>query len=619
MQLIRIPILSLVTLVLTTSLFAIDKARVETRVEEVHNELGIDGEGVIVAILDRGIDYRVNDFRNEDGSTRIKYILDFIDNRDTGIVYTEAQINEALTNDTPLGHRDAVGHGTTTTGIAAGNGRNSAGVLRGMAPKATLIIVKITSDGAPAHDDQPAETGFGGLGLVMKGMDFVVEKAAELGMPVVMLPNIGSNFGPTDGTSEFTRKIDSTVGPGIPGVAFLNGPGDEGGGLNRAEGTIQPGETASLEIEKAQPGNLRFDLWYPTIGAGEVGLEFTIKTPGGTTYGPYVPVTAENARDTKLNVDGLFSYYHSGRDVDFHSSTNQRREVLVDFLSDTGTYTIEMKRPDGAPSATEFQATLNWSAYKQNPQNAFKTFLVPGNVWDGATAFNNISPTNYVLQDQWTDVNGVARTAAAIDGAINDIWAGSSIGPTFDGRLGVDIAAPGQFVIITYAPDSWWATAKFNMIQDDENGSYGLANAVSAAAPQVTGIVALMLQANPDLDQIQIRNILRNTARADEFTGDDVPNATWGYGKVDAYAAVQAALASADNVIYTEIKLANDSPELTFTSIQGLSYKIEYKNEINDPEWTELVSGLVADSTSTTYLDETFGNLTRRFYRIIQE
>ncbi|MDQ8186789.1 S8 family serine peptidase [Pelagicoccus sp. SDUM812002] len=316
-----------------------------------------------------------------------------------------------------LATRDAVGHGTTTTGIAAGNGRNSVdGKYMGIAPKASIIAVKVTSDGVPAHDDQPAEASFYDGNLVFKGMDFVVAKAAELKMPVVMLPNIGSNGGPTDGTSQFSRKIDEIVGSGIKGVAFLNGPGDEGGAANHAQGTIAPGETASLKVEKARADGIVVDLWYPTIGAGESGLEFTITTPSGESFGPYASVANEGARDSRNNDGDPFTYYHNGRDVDFSLSTSQKRQVWISITGETGTYTIDIKRGDTAPTSTTFQASLNFANYSQSPANGFTTYASSGNIWDGATAFNNISPTNYVLQNAWTDIDGVARVAPAAAG-----------------------------------------------------------------------------------------------------------------------------------------------------------------------------------------------------------
>ena len=66
-----------------------------------------------------------------------------------------------------------------------------------------------------------------------------------------------------------------------------------------------------------------------------------------------------------------------------------------------------------------------------------------------------------------------------------------------------------------------------------------MAGAVSAAAPVVTGIVALMLEVNPTLDAGSIKKILQDTARSDRFTGP-TPNTLWGHGKVDAYEALMA-------------------------------------------------------------------------------
>ena len=100
------------------------------------------------------------DFRNADGTTRIKMMWDMSAQNlcSTGnpapIVYTEAEINAALSGGAPVAERDAVGHGTVTAGIAAGNGSalgKSSAQYAGIAPEADLLIVKVTSEGAPAH------------------------------------------------------------------------------------------------------------------------------------------------------------------------------------------------------------------------------------------------------------------------------------------------------------------------------------------------------------------------------------------------------------------------------------------------------------------------------------
>src|SRR6185369_1407130 len=106
-----------------------------------------------------------------------------------GTIYAKTQINSALSAGTSLSIRDAVGHGTTTTGIAAGGGRALA-KYRGVAPEARLIVVKCVSDGAPAHDSEPVEAAYPNVkALFTNAVDFVTAKAAELGLPCVMLLN----------------------------------------------------------------------------------------------------------------------------------------------------------------------------------------------------------------------------------------------------------------------------------------------------------------------------------------------------------------------------------------------------------------------------------------------
>ena len=162
-------------------------------------------------------------------------------------MYTRRQFDEALSGGAPLATRDAVGHGTTSTGIPAGNGRNSANrKYRGIAPNATIIAVKVVAGG-----DGSDEPHFCELDALPVAIDFVVDKARELSMPVVMLLNLGSIGGPTDGTSALSRKIDSTVGPDRPGVVFVTGVGDDGvpsKTQNRAAGDVPNGGTLDLRF-----------------------------------------------------------------------------------------------------------------------------------------------------------------------------------------------------------------------------------------------------------------------------------------------------------------------------------------------------------------------------------
>ena len=517
---------------------ALDRVRVEGNIDAAIAKYGLSGNGVLIAILDRGVDWMNNDFRSLDGTTRIAGIFDLTDNTGAGdpgnpygigTLYTRAQINAALTGGPTLAHRDAVGHGTTTTSIAGGNGRNStAGKYRGVAPNAEFLIAKITSDGAPAHDGQPAEAPFNNSAVFPTAIDWVKAQAAALGKPVVMLLNVGSQGGPTDGTSTLARKIDSATGPGIPGVVFVSGPGDDGGMDNRAGGSVAQGGVQSVQIQKGVAGTLIFDLWYPDTD------RFTISfnTPSGN-FGPYAG-PALNTGAVDLNI-GPLTFYHRGSAQDFFGATSPKRELYLQITGPIGAYTVTLTGTTVVGTG-RFDATLNPSMlYNASNTNKFLSHVAPGSIWDMASALYDICPNSYVGRTNWIDIDGFPRSHS--QGVLNDLWPGSSVGPTFDGRLGVDLSAPGDRLVTAYNPLSYWATFRFNLINDG-GGLYGIASAVSAAAPIVTGTIALMLEMNPTLDAPAVKNLLHN-ARADLLTGP-VPNTRWGYGKLDAMAVLDA-------------------------------------------------------------------------------
>lgn len=156
--------------------------------------LSLTGRGVLVAVIDTGIDYSNAVFRNEDGTTRILYLWDqsLSENPPEGYLigseYTKEQIDEALRQPTLMLRRqmvpsqDVSGHGTAVAGVAAGNGNG----YRGVAYESDLLVVKL---GLPRLNGFPRTTE------LMQAIDYVVKKALELRRPVAINISFGNTYG----------------------------------------------------------------------------------------------------------------------------------------------------------------------------------------------------------------------------------------------------------------------------------------------------------------------------------------------------------------------------------------------------------------------------------------
>jgi hypothetical protein len=176
---------------------------------------------------------------------------------------------------------------------------------------------------------------------------------------------------------------------------------------------------------------------------------------------------------------------------------------------------------------------------------------LPGNsnstVGSPASAGKIISVGSYVTTNSWTDIDNQPRqwtnpdptrqTENQVVPQIGQKSYFSSVGPTRDGRTAPDISAPGELI---FSPLSSHLTEgqgyqRYLVLQ---GGMYVANQGTSMASPHVAGVVALMLEINPDLTYEEVLDILRETARTDSFTGS-VPNNRFGMGKVDAYEAVK--------------------------------------------------------------------------------
>jgi len=499
---------------------------IETQTDRAVAKYGVSGKGVTIAILDRGIDWRNPDFIKSDGGTRIKWLLDMTGQNwcdgtnPRPTEYSEAQINAALAATGTIDSRDAVGHGTATAGAAAGNGRAFGnGTYRGIAPEADLVIVKLTSDGAPAHDSSRAEAAF--QGCVNDALDWLDQKLTQLGQPAVALINSGTQWGPIDGTSAISRRLDQVFGSSRPGRVFVAPAGDEGGVGSHAGGDFAASPSTTVRLMKSSGAVAFLGLWYSGSARAQVSVVFE----DGTTVGPVGPGMSLRQSDVVLQ------QFEPGTEFYPWRSSSGDRAVYVRIDGHQGLGSV---RIDGlGQRAGHFDL---YASGLDAPVH-FVDHLAVGSSQDLAATRSAIVAGAYVAQTSWTDMDGLVRSAAS-EGAVGELWARSAAGPTRDGRLGVDIAAPGHNEFVSYAPSSYWATVRSNLVRDG-GGWYGRFGATSGSAPLLLGAVALLLEVDPTMTAEQVRQIVHGGALSDRFTSA-TPNTAWGYGKLNVLGSLDA-------------------------------------------------------------------------------
>jgi len=513
--------------------------RNEARIDLVQSQYSLSGQGVLTVMMDRGIDYRHPDFIDAAGNTRIAYIFDLYDDTGAndadnpygvGTIYDRSEINAALQSGSSSIPTDIFGHGTATTGIMSGNGTgiDDAERFRGVAHQAEIISIIVTKDGVPAFGNYPGRGGAFNPGLLPVAFQFAEDKINELGLPSITLLNIGSIQNPTDGSTGFCDVVEDFV---AQGHTFVCGVGDDGGKDNHMIASLMEGQTTEIQIQKGEAGNLRLSGWY----SEEDRISVRIERPDGTIEGPFASPSGPGLGSSEF-LDQI-NLYHRGANVEFANSDANLRQLLIDISAQTGTYKILLDATRVQSDGT-FNAFLNPSRF--NNDNAFLNNNNPGgNIHEFSACPSVISPGDYVATNTYVDINGVNRMRTG-EGAPGELWKGSSVGPTMDGRLGIDLAAPGELAAAAYSPDSYYANFSFNILQGSE-GEYGLQTAVSASAPLTAGVIALMLEVNPNLTPAEIKLILQETSRMDSFT-ETTPNPSWGYGKLDALAAVERVL-----------------------------------------------------------------------------
>ena len=453
---------------------------------------GLSGEGVLVGVVDSGIDYFHPDFRNEDGSSRILRLWDQSipgnppEGYLTGTEYAKEEIDKALALGETEGRRfipsrDFSGHGTAVLGIAAGNGRASDGVNRGIAYKSDLLVVKMGN---------ARESSFPRTTELIEGIDYLIRQAVKMGRPIAVNISFGNNYGSHQGDSLLETYISNVANVGRSVICV--GTGNNGNDRIHTAGKLQQGQIEMIEMSiGTYETTLNLQLW--KAYADEI--EISIETPSGER----LPELSEKIGTQRYRAGEADLLIYYGKPGPFQVT----QEIYFDFI----------------PVGTYLTSGI-WKLYlrgRRIKEGNYNLWLPGGRVLNSMTGFYR--PT---AAETLTIPSTAAKvvTVGAYDSRLNAFADFSGRGGKQLAYFKPDLVAPGVDVTAP-AP----------------GGGYSGMTGTSFAVPFVTGAAALMMEwgiarkNDPFLWGEKVKAYLRRGAQP--LPGfEKYPNESVGWGRL---------------------------------------------------------------------------------------
>ena len=463
----------------------------------------LQGQSVLVGIIDTGIDYTHDVFRHADGSSRIISIWDqtIQDGNpppgfDYGTEYLQSEINAALQAPDPYSlvpTRDNVGHGTFLAGIAAGNTVVEEN-FSGVAPDSDIVVVKLKTakNYLKVFNRIPEQATAYQENDIMVGASYLIEVSRQLQRPISLCIGVGTNQGAHDDAgilSSFLANIATINGIAIS-VAAGN-EGNQGHHYNSLISNTQDSDTVEVRVGPDEYG-FSMELWGEAPGT----FSIDILSPTGE-FIPRIPARINESREVRfifeetiLNIDYFLIESRSGDQL-----------ILVRFLYPT-------------------EGIWRFRVYASGDLDLnYHIWLPISDFITESTFFTEPTPTTTITSP---GNSSTPMTVTAYDITNNSIYLNASRGFSRSGIINPDFAAPGV-----------------NLIGPTINNAYTIRSGSSVATAHNTGIAALLLEWGvsrgflTNISTVEIKNMLiRGAIRDPNF---DYPNPNWGYGIINLY------------------------------------------------------------------------------------
>lgn len=507
-------------------------ARQEAGTDQIHKGTDLPqaytGEGVVVGVVDAGLDYMHAAFRRPaDGALRIKRVWEqsatTLDGASAPAKYGYGiELNTPELIEKAQGDSDSNSHGTHVAAIAAGSDAYKDGAYVGNAPDADIVLVALDLNASTNAD-------------ISNAVQYIFDYADEVGKPCVVNLSLGNQDGPHDGTSTFDTMTDAMQGPGRLIVGAAGNHRTDAFHIDHTFATADAAPLRTFVKYKVAPSNSvsggTIEIW------GEKGVDFTVDIAAYSTF------NKKDARSTTVYpaegvTDVDFGKYATGtwKVASEVSPLNGKPHVVLTsaLTSIRNNYAIALTVTPKTAGRVNIWSDNTYLALESRDIEGFSAPDAASSTLCeiGGTGKRILTVGSYTTRNEYTTNGGQQAT---LQETVGDLSSFSSYGPTVDGRMKPNITAPGCFIISAVSNND--ASGNLMYAEYNENfgryNQYGYMQGTSMASPFVAGIVATWLQAYPQLTPEQLHEIVQNTARKDSFTAT-APDSNWGYGKINA-------------------------------------------------------------------------------------